>query len=99
VLISFVQKVCPAAFGYLLSTAYQGLSTPGWESFILSASRAFFGKSPGQLSREQAARLAAVLPNPLRLHAEYPSWYVEERSRWSLEQMELLGGISYLRDL
>jgi monofunctional biosynthetic peptidoglycan transglycosylase len=63
------------------------------------ASRAFFGRSPGQLSREQAARLAAVLPNPLRLHAEYPSWYVEGRTRWILEQMELLGGSSYLRDL
>jgi monofunctional biosynthetic peptidoglycan transglycosylase len=63
------------------------------------ASRAFFGRSPGQLSREQAARLAAVLPNPLRLHAEYPSWYVEERTRWILEQMEFLGGSSYLRDL
>jgi monofunctional biosynthetic peptidoglycan transglycosylase len=63
------------------------------------ASRAFFGRSPGQLSREQAARLAAVLPNPLRLHAQHPSWYVAERTHWILEQMELLGGSSYLRDL
>jgi monofunctional biosynthetic peptidoglycan transglycosylase len=63
------------------------------------ASRLFFGRSPGQLSREQAARLAAVLPNPLRLHAQYPSGYVEERTRWILEQMQLLGGSSYLRGL
>jgi monofunctional biosynthetic peptidoglycan transglycosylase len=63
------------------------------------ASRALFGKSPAQLSRGEAAALAAVLPSPLRMHAERPSTYVLDRRDWILEQMELLGGSSYLRDL
>jgi monofunctional biosynthetic peptidoglycan transglycosylase len=63
------------------------------------ASRAFFGKSPVHLSRGEAAGLAAVLPSPLRMHAERPSMYVLDRRAWILEQMELLGGSTYLRDL
>lgn len=63
------------------------------------ASRALFGKSPAQLSRGEAAGLAAVLPSPLRMHAERPSTYVLDRRAWILEQMEFLGGSGYLRDL
>ena len=35
---------------------------------------------------------AAVLPNPLRLKADRPSAYVEERRSWILQQMSQLGG-------
>ena len=66
---------------------------------VTTASRTFFGKSPGRLDDEEAALLAAVLPNPLRFRADRPSEYVQERSLWILEQMELLGGTSYLRNL
>jgi monofunctional biosynthetic peptidoglycan transglycosylase len=64
-----------------------------------AASRTLFGKSPAHLSRGEAATLAAVLPSPLRMHAERPSSYVLDRRAWVLEQMELLGGTSYLRGL
>jgi monofunctional biosynthetic peptidoglycan transglycosylase len=47
----------------------------------------------------EAASLAAVLPNPLRLHAERPSRYLLERREWILAQMRELGGPAYLRAL
>jgi len=63
-----------------------------------AASKTFFGKHPSQLTQSEAALLAAVLPNPKRLHANTPSPYVEERTHWIEEQMEQLGD-AYLHRL
>jgi len=64
-----------------------------------AASRAFFGKPPARLAPAEAALLAAVLPNPARLHARRPSPFVRERAAWIERQMAALGGPAYLRDL
>jgi monofunctional biosynthetic peptidoglycan transglycosylase len=64
-----------------------------------AAAPAFFGKRPRDLHAEEAALLAAVLPNPGRLHVRNPSGYVRERAGWIGAQMDRLGGASYLRDL
>jgi monofunctional biosynthetic peptidoglycan transglycosylase len=61
-----------------------------------AASPAFFHVSPARLSAAQAARLAAVLPNPRRLHADRPSAYVLRRSQWIQQQMGQLGGPGYI---
>ena len=45
-----------------------------------AASQAFFGRSAAQLTDAQAARLAAVLPNPLEWSATEPGPYVRERA-------------------
>ena len=45
-----------------------------------AAARAYFGKPAAALSQQEAAVLAAVLPNPRRLSAPHPSAYVEERA-------------------
>ena len=45
-----------------------------------TASELIFNKSASQLSLSEAARLAAVLPNPKRMSAAHPSDYVMERS-------------------
>lgn len=66
---------------------------------VSAAAQAFFGKRPADLGRAEAALLAAVLPNPRRLHARNPSAYVRERARWIEEQMIQLGGPAYLRNL
>ena len=63
---------------------------------VEAASRQYFRKSAAQLQPQEAALLAAVLPNPLRLKAGRPSDYVEERRSWILSQMEKLGGPAYL---
>jgi monofunctional biosynthetic peptidoglycan transglycosylase len=61
-----------------------------------AASQAFFHQPAAQLTREQAARLAAVLPNPLRLRADRPSNYVLRRQMEIERQMGALGGTAYL---
>ena len=61
-----------------------------------AASERFFVTSARQLSAHQAALLAAVLPNPRRLHADRPSDYVERRAQWIEQQMRQLGGTSYV---
>lgn len=44
-----------------------------------------------QLSIDQAARLAAVVPNPWRYRAEPASLYISERAAWIERQMDKLG--------
>ena len=64
-----------------------------------AASREFFAREPARLRRDQAALLAAVLPNPRRLLAAQPSTYVRSRQQWILGQMEQLGGVGHLDGL
>lgn len=61
-----------------------------------AASRQLFGVDQSRLSAHQAALLAAVLPNPRRLHAARPSAYVERRAAWIERQMRQLGGTAYI---
>jgi monofunctional biosynthetic peptidoglycan transglycosylase len=61
-----------------------------------AASSAFFHVPPARLTAAQAARLAAVLPNPRRLHADRPSAYVLRRTQWIQQQMRQLGGPGYV---
>lgn len=51
----------------------------------------FFGKPAARLTRHEAALLAAVLPNPRRMHANHPTKYVERRAWWIERQMMRLG--------
>jgi monofunctional glycosyltransferase len=66
---------------------------------VQAAAERFWHKPALRLSSAEAASLAAVLPNPLRLHAERPSRYVLARRDWILAQMRDLGGPAYLRAL
>ena len=54
-----------------------------------------FGMPVNELTPEESARLAVVLPNPKRMRAEPPTPFVEERSRWILNQMTHLTGTQY----
>jgi monofunctional biosynthetic peptidoglycan transglycosylase len=79
---------------------YLNIAEMGERTFgVGPASRRFFDHPPAELSREQAALLAAVLPNPRRLRADRPSDYVRQRQRWILHQMRQLGGPAYLADI
>jgi monofunctional glycosyltransferase len=66
---------------------------------VQAAAQRFWHIPALKLSSAQAALLAAVLPNPQRLHAERPSRYVLQRRDWILGQMRALGGDAYLRAL
>jgi len=66
---------------------------------VEAASRRFFDVSAAELEAEQAALLAAVLPNPLRLRAHNPGPYARERTAEILELMERLSRSAFLRGL
>ena len=106
---SYVRKGLEAYFTVLLELlwskrrileVYMNVAEFGDGAFGVSvAAQAFFGKRPPDLTREEAALLAAVLPNPARLHVRNPSAYVRERAAWIEEQMAQLGGPAYLKAL
>ncbi len=56
-----------------------------------AAAQRFFSRPASALSRNQAARLAAVLPSPRHYAVERPSRYVQARVRWIERQMVQLG--------
>jgi monofunctional biosynthetic peptidoglycan transglycosylase len=63
---------------------------------VEAASRRYFRKPAAKLTSSEAALLAAVLPNPIRFKVDKPSGYVRARRDWILQQMDQLGGRSYL---
>lgn len=63
-----------------------------------AASWYYFDRPPGDLTRAQAARLAAALPNPLLYRVDAPSTRMLRRANRIEVQMRALGG-GYLREL
>lgn len=78
-----------------LNTVELGKHTFGVEA----AAKLYFNTSAKRLTSEQAALLAAILPNPHRYSAGKPSPYITDRKHWVLRQMQLLGGREYLQVL
>lgn len=66
---------------------------------VEAASRTYFHRSAAQLNREQALRLAVILPNPERYSATRLSDYLARRTQWISRQIRQLGGAGYLADL
>lgn len=64
---------------------------------VEQASQHYFRKPAKQLTSHEAALLAAVLPNPHIYHVNKPSAYTLKRQQWILNQMRLMGGISFLK--
>ena len=64
-----------------------------------AASIIYFRKPAARLNASDAALLAAVLPNPIRLKANAPSRYVRSRQQWILTQMNGIGGVSVVKKL
>lgn len=70
------------------------LNTAEWGDGIYgveTVARITFRKSARELSRDQAALLAAILPNPSIYSARSPSSYILRRKNWILRQMRQLG--------
>ena len=106
---SFVRKGLEAYFTVLIETLwpkerilemYLNVAQFGDGIYGVQAAAERFWHEPAlRLSSAEAALLAAVLPNPLRLHAERPSRYLLQRRDWILAQMRELGGEAYLHAL
>jgi monofunctional glycosyltransferase len=79
---------------------YLNIAETGKRTFgAQAASLKFFSRPASAITREQAALLAAVLPNPLQLRASRPSAYVLQRRDKILRQMKQLGGRAYLKNI
>jgi len=104
---SFIRKGLEAYFTLLIEASwpkqrilevYLNIAEFGRGIFgVGAASEAFFKKPPSKLTPSEAALLAAVLPNPIRLRADRPTKYVYGRRDWILYQMAQLGGAAYLK--
>ncbi|OOG55567.1 monofunctional biosynthetic peptidoglycan transglycosylase [Rhodanobacter sp. C03] len=103
---SFVRKGLEAYFTVLIELTwpkqrilevYMNIAELGDGIYgVGAASDAYFHSAPARLTPAQAARLAAVLPSPRRLHADQPSAYVLRRAGWIQQQMYQLGGPPYI---
>ncbi|WP_188649866.1 monofunctional biosynthetic peptidoglycan transglycosylase [Yeosuana aromativorans] len=60
-----------------------------------AASKFWFKKSAIKLNRNEAAALAAILPNPLRYRANPATNYIEGRKNWIVRQMGFYGPLDY----
>lgn len=60
-----------------------------------AASQHFFRTSAKDLSRKQAALLAAVLPAPRKYSAKNPGKYLLKRQAWIIDQMDNWGELRY----
>ncbi len=54
---------------------------------VEAASQYYFGKSAKDLTRSEAAWIAAVLPNPKKYDPKNPSAYLNKKHNWILRQM------------
>lgn len=105
---SFFRKGIEAGFTVLIETlwpkrrileVYLNIAEFGDGVYgVEAAAQRYFGKAAAKLSSREAARLAAVLPNPKRFKAAAPSAYVERRTVRIERQMRNLGP-SYLREV
>jgi monofunctional biosynthetic peptidoglycan transglycosylase len=106
---SFLRKALEAYFALLIEAVwskqrilevYLNIAEFGPGIFgVEAAAQTFFGTHASRLTAPQAALLAAVLPNPQRLHVEHPSAYVRSRQAWIVTQMQLLEVRGHYRGL
>ncbi|MBD0831330.1 monofunctional biosynthetic peptidoglycan transglycosylase [Aestuariibaculum sediminum] len=60
-----------------------------------AASQFWFKKSASNLSPQQAAAIAAILPSPKHYKANPASTYIQGRKKWIVNQMQFFGALSY----
>jgi len=60
-----------------------------------AAAQYYFKKSASLLSRQEAALIAAVLPNPIRWRPDKPTAYIRNRQSWILRNMRNLGEVKF----
>jgi monofunctional glycosyltransferase len=69
-----------------LNVAEMGNGVFGCEA----AAQYYFKKPASKLTEEEAALIAACLPNPIKYRANSPSDYVRRRQRWIISQMHAI---------
>ena len=62
---------------------------------IEAAAQTYFKKPAAKLNRQEAALIAAILPNPRRWSPARPTGYISGRQSWILRQMNNLPPLGY----
>ena len=62
---------------------------------VEEASKYWFKKPAIKLNRNEAAAIAAILPNPLRFKANPATNYIQRRKNWIVRQMNFYGPLNY----
>lgn len=62
---------------------------------VEAASQEFFGTHASQLSKSQAALIAACLPNPRRFKVNHPSGYIQRRQGHIQAVMSQVGPVIF----
>jgi monofunctional biosynthetic peptidoglycan transglycosylase len=98
---SYLRKVCEAWFTLLIETFWSKerimevyLNSIEMGNGIYGAEAAaqhWFHKPAKKLTKDEAAAIAAILPNPLRLKANPATEYVAKRKAWIKQQMNFWG--------
>jgi monofunctional biosynthetic peptidoglycan transglycosylase len=106
---SYVRKVLEVYFTVLIELiwgkerileVYLNVAEMGSMTFgVEDASKIYFNTSAKNLTRQQAARIASVLPSPIKWSAAKPGPYVNRRTAAIARQMRALGGVAYINDL
>ena len=60
-----------------------------------AAAQYWFKKSASQLTKSEAAAIAAILPRPLKYRANPATPYIASRKLWILKQMSFFGTLNY----
>jgi monofunctional glycosyltransferase len=106
---SYLRKAVEAYFTFLIELlwgksrileVYLNIAEMGPRIFgIEAAAQVYFRRPAAQLSPQQAALVAAVLPNPLRFSVKQPTAYIRRKQRWILKNMRQLGGTTHVKGL
>ncbi|MBA9078713.1 MULTISPECIES: monofunctional biosynthetic peptidoglycan transglycosylase [Rufibacter] len=104
---SYLRKAVEMYFTFLIELlwgkerimeVYLNIAEMGDHVFgVHAASQYFFKTTPDKLGRQQAALLAAVLPNPIKYSVKNPSGYTLRRRRNIVRNMNRLGGSDYIK--
>jgi len=106
---SYLRKAVEAYFTVLIELlwskarimeVYLNIAEMGDRVFgIDAAAQTYFKKSPKDLTQQQAALIAAVLPNPIKYSVKKPSRAILSKRRRIQLNMRRLGGKTYVKPL
>ena len=106
---SYLRKGVEAYFTFLIELlwgksrimeVYLNIAEMGDRVFgIEAAAQLYYRKPAADLNTDEAALVAAVLPNPVRYSVRNPSAYIRKKQRWIMKNMRQLGGTKHVKAL
>jgi monofunctional glycosyltransferase len=106
---SYIRKVAEAYFTFLIELlwgkarimeVYCNVAETGPGLFgVEAAAQKYFKTSAAKLTRQQAALIASVLPNPNKYSVKRPDWKIRRKASRVQRSMRQLGGNKHVEEL